>query len=47
MSSAALEAKFIANCIYGGWDADRAHGALVALRTLRAAPQVDLRALRG
>jgi hypothetical protein len=47
MSAAALEAKFIANCIYGGWNADRAHSALAVLRTLRTAPRVDLAALRG
>jgi 2-methylcitrate dehydratase PrpD len=47
MSADALEAKFIANCIYGGWDAERARGALAVLRALRAAPRVDLGALRG
>ena len=47
MSAAALEAKFIANCIYGGWNAERARSALAVLRTLRAAPRVDLAALRG
>jgi len=47
MSAEALEAKFIANCIYGGWDADRAHGARALLRALRTAPRVDLTGLRG
>jgi hypothetical protein len=47
MSAAAFEAKFIANCIYGGWNAERARSALAVLRTLRAAPRVDLAALRG
>ncbi len=47
MSSDALEAKFIANCIYGGWDASRARSVLAVLRSLRAAPGVDLTALRG
>jgi 2-methylcitrate dehydratase PrpD len=47
MSDEALEAKFLANCSYGGWTADRARDALAALRTLRAAPRVDLRSLRG
>jgi 2-methylcitrate dehydratase PrpD len=47
MSAAALEAKFVANCRYGGWDADRAHAALAALRELRSASRVDLSALRG
>ena len=47
MSAEALEAKFIANCIYGGWDADRARSALATLRGLRAAPAIDLMTLRG
>ena len=47
MSAEALEAKFAANCAYGGWDADRARGALAVLRALRTVPQVDLSALRG
>ncbi len=47
LSAEALEAKFIANCRYGGWDADRAHDALAVLRALRAAPRVDITALRG
>lgn len=44
--SAALEAKFIANCLYGGWDAPRAHRALGVLRALRTATAIDLAALR-
>jgi 2-methylcitrate dehydratase PrpD len=47
MSAAALESKFIANCLHGGWDAERAHRALAVLRALRGAPRVDLAALRG
>jgi 2-methylcitrate dehydratase PrpD len=47
MSAEALEAKFIANCIYGGWNADRARGALAVLRALRVAPRIDLTVLRG
>jgi len=47
MSAEALEAKFIANCLYGGWSAERARKALGELRTLFAAPQVDLNRLRG
>ena len=47
MSAATLESKFIANCTYGGWDADRARRALALLRALRAAPRVDLTELRG
>jgi len=46
MSAEALEAKFIANCVYGGWNADRAHNALAVLRSLRAASTIDLTALR-
>ena len=46
MSAEALEAKFIANCTYGGWDADRARSALALLRALRVAPRVDLTELR-
>ena len=47
MSAEALEAKFVANCTYGGWDAERVRGALSVLRGLAAAPRVDLTALRG
>jgi 2-methylcitrate dehydratase PrpD len=47
MSAEALEAKFIANCIYGGWDSNRARSALATLRGLRAAPAIDLTTLRG
>ena len=48
MSAEALEAKFIANCIYGGWDANRARGAL-SLCCARCAPRREstLTALRG
>jgi 2-methylcitrate dehydratase PrpD len=47
MSAEALEAKFIANCWYGGWDEDRVHSVLTVLRGLRTAPQIDLTELRG
>ena len=47
MSAAALEAKFVANCTYGGWNAERAHRALAVLRAVRAAPHVDFRELKG
>ncbi len=47
MSAAALEAKFVANCAYGGWTAERTQSALAVLRALRAMPRVDLGALRG
>ena len=47
LAAEALEAKFVANCLYGGWDRSRAEGALSALRALRAAPRVNLNSLRG
>ncbi len=46
LSAAALEAKFIANCRYGGWDAARARSALAVLHALRTAARVDLAGLR-
>jgi 2-methylcitrate dehydratase PrpD len=46
MSRQALEAKFIANCRYGGWNKERAQRALTVLRALSGAPRVDLTALR-
>ena len=47
MAAEALESKFIANCAYGGWSPDRARDGLAVLRALRAAPVVNLAALRG
>ena len=47
LSPEALQAKFVANCLYGGWDADRAARVLVALQELRATPRVRLGLLRG
>ncbi len=47
LSAEALEAKFIANCVYGGWHRERAGEALAALKALRAMPQVKLERLRG
>ncbi len=47
MAPEALEAKFIANCIYGGWDTTRAKRALTLLRSVRAATRIDLTELRG
>jgi 2-methylcitrate dehydratase PrpD len=47
MSPEALEAKFLANCKYGGWDSGRTASALAVLRGLAHAPRVDLTALRG
>ncbi|HEU5296454.1 MAG TPA: MmgE/PrpD family protein [Burkholderiaceae bacterium] len=47
LSPQALEAKFVANCRYGGWTRERAVEALAALRRLRAVPSVDLGLLRG
>ena len=37
MSPEALEAKFTANCIYGGWDAPRAQGSRRASRATHSA----------
>jgi 2-methylcitrate dehydratase PrpD len=47
LSAAALEAKFVANCRYGGWSTDRAAEALVLLKTLRGASRIELDRLRG
>jgi len=47
LPAADLEAKFRANCLYGGWSAAQAQQALQALRGVLAAPKVDLRALRA
>ena len=47
MSKEALEAKFVANCAYGGWTKERAVGALAALRGVFSSPVVDLSTLRG
>jgi len=46
LSPAALEAKFRANCVYGGWSAPQAGAALQVLRGVPTAKQVDLSALR-
>jgi 2-methylcitrate dehydratase PrpD len=42
LSSADLEAKFRANCVYGGWSPEQANTALAALRVAPAASAVDL-----
>jgi 2-methylcitrate dehydratase PrpD len=47
MPAAELEAKFRANCAYGGWTAERIEQALVALRAAPVVDSVDLTALRG
>jgi len=47
ISREALAAKFLANCRYGNWSADRAAAALAVLKALRAAPRVALDVLRG
>jgi 2-methylcitrate dehydratase PrpD len=46
LSPGDLEAKFRANCIYGGWSADQAAGALATLRAAGGAARVDFSALR-
>jgi len=45
LSAADLEAKFHANCAYGGWDRATAARALEALRALPRAAVIDLTAL--
>jgi hypothetical protein len=45
MSADALEAKFRANCLYGGWSAQEAEAALQVLRGVPGAKQVNLSAL--
>jgi 2-methylcitrate dehydratase PrpD len=45
LSAADLEAKFHANCAYGGWDRATAARALDALRALPQAAVIDLTAL--
>jgi len=47
LSVEALMTKFVANCLYGGWDRDRAGRALSALRAVQAASRIDLNPLRG
>jgi 2-methylcitrate dehydratase PrpD len=47
LSTEALEAKFVANCIYGGWSPDRASEALAALKALRDMPRVQPYVLRA
>jgi 2-methylcitrate dehydratase PrpD len=47
LSTGALEAKFVANCVYGGWSLDRASEAQAALKALRAMPRVQLNVLRA
>ena len=47
LSPDALEAKFRANCRYGGWSADRAAETLASLKGLRGAARVQLDPLRG
>jgi 2-methylcitrate dehydratase PrpD len=46
LSPADLEAKYRANCVYGGWSPEQAEAALVALRGLGKSNVVDLTALR-
>jgi 2-methylcitrate dehydratase PrpD len=46
LSAADLEAKFIANCVYGGWSGGRARAALAVLRSTFASSRVELLPLR-
>ena len=47
LSEETLLTKFFANCLYGGWDRNRAARGLAALRGLRAADTANLHPLRG
>jgi 2-methylcitrate dehydratase PrpD len=47
LSAADLEAKFRANCVYGGWAPAQADRALAALRAAPAATQPDFSSLRN
>ena len=47
LSSADLEAKFRANCVYGGWPAAQAERALAALRAAPSANRPDFSSLRN
>ena len=47
LSAAELEAKFLANCAYGGWAPAQAVVALGALRAARSAQKPDFVALRA
>jgi len=47
LAAGALESKFVANCVCGGWSAEHARKAMGELRALRAAPRVDLNLLRA
>jgi 2-methylcitrate dehydratase PrpD len=47
LPAADLEAKFRANCAYGGWSAQRAETALGVLRAVPSTATLDLAALRG
>jgi 2-methylcitrate dehydratase PrpD len=47
LSAADLQAKYRANCTYGGWSAAQADAALQALRSLPDAAHIDLAVLRA
>ena len=47
MSMEALESKFIANCVYGGWSNSLATESLGVLKALRRSSRVDLSILRN
>ena len=47
MSMEALESKFIANCLYGGWSHSLASESLALLKDLRNSARVDLSILRN
>jgi 2-methylcitrate dehydratase PrpD len=47
LSDAELEAKFTANAMHGGWDAERATAAIGWVKALFDAPEVDLTSWQG
>jgi hypothetical protein len=47
LSDAEIEAKFRANVLHGGWDAERAERAAGWARTLFDAERIDLSPWRG
>ena len=47
MSLEALEAKYTANCIYGGWDSKLAIETLALLKQIRISSNIDLTLFRN
>jgi len=47
MSLEALETKYTANCIYGGWDSKLASETLALLKQIRTSSNIDLTLFRN